>query len=179
MSAREFRSSCPLAFGKQFWWYTVASLLQFTGHSVLRNEVLSSSRPSSFSAGSPHDFSFASSSGSKSQLYVAWFSGKLTKVVLGDYGGTTAASKFCAGLGPFVFFHKFTAGIFWLLWSFVRAPGGFAIEKRCLGWLRCYSWCELGFGSHQATELGWCEFCSNTCGRLIDPGRSNTRCGSK
>ena len=57
----EFHSSSSLAFGKQFWWYTVAPLLQFTGHSVLRNAALTSSRPSSFSPGS-HGFSSASSS---------------------------------------------------------------------------------------------------------------------
>ena len=59
----EFRSSSSPAFANQFWWYTVASLLQFTGHSVRRNGTLSFARPSSFSPGS-HGFSFASSSGS-------------------------------------------------------------------------------------------------------------------
>ena len=31
----EFRSSSSLAFGKQFRWFSVASLLQFAGRSVL------------------------------------------------------------------------------------------------------------------------------------------------
>ena len=77
----------------------VGSLLQFTGHSVLRNEVLSSSRPSSFSPGL-HRFSFASSSGSKSQLFIAWFSGELPKAIVGDHGGNTAASKYFADVCP-------------------------------------------------------------------------------
>ena len=89
----EFCSSSSLAFGKQFWWYTVASYLQPTGHSVLRSEELSSSCPSP----SAYGFSFASSSGSKSQLYVTWCSGMLTKAIFGDYGGSTAASMYFAG----------------------------------------------------------------------------------
>ena len=48
----EFCSSSSLAFGKQFWWYTVASYLQPTGHSVLRNEELSSSCPPHLHTGS-------------------------------------------------------------------------------------------------------------------------------
>ena len=90
----EFRSSSSLAFGKQFWWFSVPPFC-----SILRNEALSSSRASSFSPGS-HGFSFASSSGSKAQLYIAWCSGELTKAIFGDYGGSTAASKYFAGVCP-------------------------------------------------------------------------------
>ena len=67
--------------------------LQNTGHSVLRNEGLPSSCPPS----SAYGFSFASSSGSKSQLYVTWCSGTLTRAIFSDYGGSTAASMYFTG----------------------------------------------------------------------------------
>ena len=63
------------------------------GHSVLRNEEL----PASCPPPSAYGFSFASSSGSKSQLYVSWCSGTLTRAIFSDYGGSTAASMYFAG----------------------------------------------------------------------------------
>ena len=152
----------------------MASLLQSAGHSVLRNEALSSSSPSSFSPGS-HGISFASSSGSKSPLHVAWCSGVLTKAVFGDYGGTAAASKYFAGTASlqdlpgcrsissssfpffwaFVFFCEFVAGIFWLTVVLcAQLLVASATERRCFGWQRCYAWCEFWSGAHQATRLG-------------------------
>ena len=141
----EFRSSHSPAFGKQFWWYTVASLLQFPGHSVLRNEALSSSRPSSFSPGL-HGFSLASSSGSKSQLHVAWYSGKLTKSILEHCGGNAAASRYFAGKV-----------------SLLVLPGCRSTSSPPISLLRS-----------SATSTGSLQVSSSSCGPLRAPGDAAT-----
>ena len=96
MSTRSSAPLLPRRLASRFGgtrWPLFCSLLDTRS---LGMRHLSFSRPSSFSPGL-HGFALASSSGSKSQLHVAWCSGKLTKSVLEDYGGSSAASIYFAG----------------------------------------------------------------------------------
>ena len=74
---------------------------------------------------------------------------------------------------PFVFFFVFVAGVFQLGWSFVRAPGGSAIEGKCFGWLRCYPGVSSGSVHTNKRSLDGVSFvfvrmcvCLNTRGGL-------------
>ena len=94
---------------------------------------------SSFSPGS-HGFSFASFSGSMSQRHVAWCSGELPSTLWAQLHFWTylIAVPLCpVRRPPLVFFFESVAGVFQLVWSFVRAHGGSATEGRCFGWLQC------------------------------------------
>ena len=93
MSTRSSAPPLPSRSASSFGGTRWPLFLQPTRHSVLRNEEL----PSSCPPPSAYGLSFASSSGSKSELYVTWCSGMLTKAVFSDCGGSPAASMYFAG----------------------------------------------------------------------------------
>ena len=108
-------SSC-LCANSQFQcareWFSVDSLLQFTGHSVFGNEVSSSSRY-------PLVFFWQVSLRRLFSVAAQYFADLRPPLDLpGCRSSLSPASPF---FSPFVFFFVFVAGVFWLGWSFVRA----------------------------------------------------------